>query len=154
MRDLTCAFNHMTARVQRAALRQHEFVSGATHELRPSLTALLLRLEILVAHPPALQDLPCQIEVLLVPLPRLWRHRPTGQLLLLAGIDGRRRVFDRFRCSRQARSNTPRHGLGLTIVRELVHLNGDTIGPEAPPGQGDCFRAPFSRQGLCQSSFG
>ena len=240
VRDLIRAFNHMTERVQRAALRQREFVSGAAHELRSPLTALLLRLEMLAAHPPTTQELPRQIEALLAPLHRL--RNAVDQLLLLASMEesnrlqpvpldlspllyelaekfaprfaGRRfevevpphlpliranadqvriifanlldnaakhtppeaavflranaypdrvtvqvadegpgipleeqeRVFERFYRSPQARSDTLGHGLGLAIVRELVHLNGGAIELESAPGQGACFRVTFPRR--------
>ncbi len=143
VRDLIRAFNHMTERVQRAALRQREFVSGAAHELRSPLTALLLRLEMLAAHPPTAQELPRQIEALLATLHRL--RNAVDQLLLLASMEEQERVFERFYRSPRARSDASGHGLGLAIVRELVRLNGGAIRLESAPGRGACFRVTFPR---------
>ncbi|MFN3705180.1 MAG: ATP-binding protein [Thermoflexales bacterium] len=55
-------------------------------------------------------------------------------------------MFERFYRSPQARSDTPGHGLGLAIVRELVHLNGGAIELESAPGRGACFRVTFPRR--------
>lgn len=90
VRDLIRAFNHMTERMQRAAMRQREFVSGAAHELRSPLTALMLRLEMLAAHPPTAQELPRQMEALLAPLHRL--RSAVDQLLLLASMEESNRL--------------------------------------------------------------
>jgi signal transduction histidine kinase len=48
-------------------------------------------------------------------------------------------LFDRPRSSRPAGEGTPRHGLGLTIAREIVLQHGGELLAESTPGKGSVF---------------
>lgn len=55
-----------------------------------------------------------------------------------------RRIFDRFyRVDPSRDSSTPGVGLGLSIVRRLVELQGLDIDVDSTPGEGTCFTVRF-----------
>jgi PAS domain S-box-containing protein len=80
--------------------------------------------------------------------------RTTSRCVVLAvrdtgtGIapDERPRVFERFHRVRGARSRTHEGtGIGLALVRELVHLHGGTIAVESEVGRGTTFTVTIPR---------
>jgi two-component system sensor histidine kinase KdpD len=54
------------------------------------------------------------------------------------------RVFEKFQRGTQTQYNVPGAGLGLAIVREIVHVHGGEIRAEARPGGGAVFRFSLS----------
>ncbi len=50
------------------------------------------------------------------------------------------RVFEKFQRGTQTQYNVPGAGLGLAIVREIVHVHGGEIRAESRPGGGAVFR--------------
>jgi two-component system phosphate regulon sensor histidine kinase PhoR len=58
------------------------------------------------------------------------------------------RIFERFYKVDRARGGQPGSGLGLSIARHLVELQGGTIGAESSPGAGTVVRVRLPRLSL------
>jgi len=55
-----------------------------------------------------------------------------------------KKIFDKFyRVENSMTSNTKGHGLGLSIVKNMVEINGGTISVESEPGKGSIFTVHF-----------
>lgn len=58
------------------------------------------------------------------------------------------RIFERFYKADQARGGQPGSGLGLSIARHLIELQGGTIAAESVPGEGTVVRVRLPRPPL------
>ena len=58
------------------------------------------------------------------------------------------RIFERFYKVDRARGSQPGSGLGLSIARHLVELQGGTIAAESSPGAGTVVRVRLPRAPL------
>ena len=58
------------------------------------------------------------------------------------------RIFERFYKVDRARGGQPGSGLGLSIARHLVELQGGTISAESTPGSGTVVRVRLPRAPL------
>jgi two-component system phosphate regulon sensor histidine kinase PhoR len=55
------------------------------------------------------------------------------------------RIFERFYKVDRARGGQPGSGLGLSIARHLIELQGGTIAAESTPGEGTVVRVRLPR---------
>jgi two-component system sensor histidine kinase KdpD len=143
--------------------RPHSVAETAAHaldQMRPALNSRQVESSIAATLPPAWMD-PELIELVLRQLlDNAAKYTPSGTPIdVSAELDGagrivvsvadrgpgipeddRERIFEKFQRGTQTHYNVPGAGLGLAIVREIVHVHGGEIRAEARPGGGAVFR--------------
>src|SRR5438874_1494724 len=118
---------------------RQQFVANLSHEIRTPLAGLDLAAQTLSAQLPAEGDTRLFIDRVEVTV------RDTGP-----GIPSRdlSRIFERFYMVDRSRGGLPGSGLGLSIARHLVELQGGTIVAESSGGSGTIVRVRLPRDPL------
>jgi two-component system, OmpR family, phosphate regulon sensor histidine kinase PhoR len=150
---------------ERAAFSVAQLVNELVQRFRPeaSSSGLSLRAELDEGGAHALGDRGKTDQVLQNIIDNALKFAGSGEVLLTTRLDGTRveiavrdqgpgipardlpRVFERFYKVGQLRAGKPGSGLGLSIARHLIELQGGTITAESVPGQGTTVRVRLPR---------
>jgi two-component system phosphate regulon sensor histidine kinase PhoR len=154
--------------VERAPFGAGELVSELVERYQPraSVAGLELRAELAEADLQILGDRGKTDQALQNIVDNALKFTPAGEVVVTTRSDGARveiavrdtgpgipprdlpRVFERFYKVDRARGGQPGSGLGLSIARHLVELQGGTIAAESSPGAGTVVRVRLPRAPL------
>ena len=154
--------------VERAPFGAGELVSELVERYQPraSVAGLELRAELAEADLQILGDRGKTDQALQNIVDNALKFTPAGEVVVTTRSDGARveiavrdtgpgipprdlpRVFERFYKVDRARGGQPGSGLGLSIARHLVELQGGTIVAESSPGTGTVVRVRLPRAPL------
>ena len=154
--------------VERAPFGAGELVSELVERYQPraSVAGLELRAELAEADIQILGDRGKTDQALQNIVDNALKFTPAGEVVVTTRSDGARveiavrdtgpgipprdlpRVFERFYKVDRARGGQPGSGLGLSIARHLVELQGGTIAAESSPGAGTVVRVRLPRAPL------
>jgi two-component system, OmpR family, phosphate regulon sensor histidine kinase PhoR len=150
---------------ERAAFSVAELVNELVERYRPAASSagLSLRAELDEGGAQALGDRGKTDQALQNIVDNALKFAGSGEVLLTARLDGTRveiavrdrgpgipardvpRIFERFYKVERSRGGKPGSGLGLSIARHLVELQGGTITAESVPGSGTTVRVRLPR---------